>query len=277
MLQLFQLGLLHLQQLHLLSHSPAAMPPVSATTHACLIAMRVPTAGVKSFFFLRRRECLEVKCRSAVIPDGTSGTLDRTGLCLNDKSVKVKIVDTCPCVYPNNAASNARWCCGDFPHLDLSQWALEKVCYPGCSALRILNMLIRSHECECALCSRVVWRLQLPSTYCELLLLRRSLTTPPGGVCSASPTARSTAAWTSALTCASCLFDICCCAVRFPGVPLFIRHSKAHQQCLSYQLHACRLTAPSALSCCDVTDVLLPSDCRPPPRSLMPPPTLMPI
>ena len=36
-------------------------------------------------------------------------------------------VRRCPCVYPNNAASNARWCCGDYPHLDLSQWALEKV------------------------------------------------------------------------------------------------------------------------------------------------------
>ncbi len=72
------------------------------------------------------RECLEVKCRSASIPAGGS-TLDRTGLCLSDKSVKVKIVDTCPCVYPNKAASNKLWCCGDFPHLDLSQWALEKV------------------------------------------------------------------------------------------------------------------------------------------------------
>ena len=33
----------------------------------------------------------------------------------------------CPCKYPNNAASNARWCCGDYPHLDMSQFALEKV------------------------------------------------------------------------------------------------------------------------------------------------------
>jgi len=74
------------------------------------------------------RECLEVKCRSASVPDGGGDTLNRTGLCLNDKSVKVKIVDTCPCNYPANAASNKRWCCGDYPHLDLSQWALEKVC-----------------------------------------------------------------------------------------------------------------------------------------------------
>ena len=42
------------------------------------------------------RECLEVKCRSASIPvDGEWDKLDRTGLCLNDKIVKVKITDTC--------------------------------------------------------------------------------------------------------------------------------------------------------------------------------------
>lgn len=40
---------------------------------------------------------------------------------------QVKITDTCPCNYPGNAASNKRWCCGDFPHLDLSQWALDKI------------------------------------------------------------------------------------------------------------------------------------------------------
>jgi hypothetical protein len=34
---------------------------------------------------------------------------------------------SCPCNYPNNAASNARWCCGDMPHLDMSEWALEKL------------------------------------------------------------------------------------------------------------------------------------------------------
>ena len=33
----------------------------------------------------------------------------------------------CPCVYPSNAASNARWCCNDMPHLDLSEWVLEKL------------------------------------------------------------------------------------------------------------------------------------------------------
>lgn len=37
------------------------------------------------------------------------------------------ITDTCPCVYPDNYASNKRWCCGDMYHLDLSVWAYEKV------------------------------------------------------------------------------------------------------------------------------------------------------
>ena len=33
----------------------------------------------------------------------------------------------CPCVYAANADSNKRWCCGDMPHLDVSQWALRKI------------------------------------------------------------------------------------------------------------------------------------------------------
>jgi hypothetical protein len=37
-----------------------------------------------------------VRCRSAGIPvDGQWDKLDRRGLCLNDKIVKVKITDTC--------------------------------------------------------------------------------------------------------------------------------------------------------------------------------------
>jgi hypothetical protein len=87
----------------------------------------VTAVSDKSDLYGHCGECLEVKCRSASIPDGSGGTLDRKGLCLNNKSVKVKIVDTCPCNYPANAESNKRWCCGDFPHLDLSQWALEKI------------------------------------------------------------------------------------------------------------------------------------------------------
>jgi hypothetical protein len=33
----------------------------------------------------------------------------------------------CPCNYAGNAESNKRWCCGDFPHLDMSEWALSKI------------------------------------------------------------------------------------------------------------------------------------------------------
>lgn len=40
---------------------------------------------------------------------------------------QVKIVDECPCYKPDNQRSNAEWCCGDMPHLDMSEWALEKV------------------------------------------------------------------------------------------------------------------------------------------------------
>ena len=39
----------------------------------------------------------------------------------------MKVVDTCACDYAPNAQSNKRWCCGDYPHLDTSQWALEKI------------------------------------------------------------------------------------------------------------------------------------------------------
>lgn len=87
----------------------------------------VTAVSDKSDLYGHCGECLEVKCRSASFTDGFGEKLDRSGVCLNDKSVKVKIVDTCPCNYPDNAESNARWCCGDMPHLDLSQWALEKI------------------------------------------------------------------------------------------------------------------------------------------------------
>lgn len=70
--------------------------------------------------------CLEIKCRSAEVNDRYGARFDRRGLCKSG-SVKVKVTDTCDCVYPSNAASNSRWCCGDEPHLDVSQWALDKL------------------------------------------------------------------------------------------------------------------------------------------------------
>lgn len=72
-------------------------------------------------------QCLEVKCRDATVKDGFGESFDRNGMCLNSKSVKVKVADTCQCEYAPNAQSNKRWCCGDYPHLDMSQWALEKI------------------------------------------------------------------------------------------------------------------------------------------------------
>jgi len=72
--------------------------------------------------------CLEVKCREASVTDSSGDRYERTGLCKSSgSSVKLKITDTCDCNYPKNAASNARWCCGGTPHLDVSQWALEKL------------------------------------------------------------------------------------------------------------------------------------------------------
>lgn len=60
--------------------------------------------------------------------DGYGNSLDRTNVCYDPSaSVVVRVVDTCPCNYPNNFYSNKRWCCGDMDHLDLSIWAFEKV------------------------------------------------------------------------------------------------------------------------------------------------------
>ncbi|GAX84180.1 hypothetical protein CEUSTIGMA_g11603.t1 [Chlamydomonas eustigma] len=57
--------------------------------------------------------------------------LDRQHDCLSQESVVVTITDTCPCVKPNNAYSNKRWCCGDMNHLDLGVWAFKQIADPG--------------------------------------------------------------------------------------------------------------------------------------------------
>eukprot|EP00208_Stichococcus_sp_RCC1054_P003401 CAMPEP_0206142420 /NCGR_PEP_ID=MMETSP1473-20131121/16788_1 /ASSEMBLY_ACC=CAM_ASM_001109 /TAXON_ID=1461547 /ORGANISM="Stichococcus sp, Strain RCC1054" /LENGTH=297 /DNA_ID=CAMNT_0053537415 /DNA_START=113 /DNA_END=1006 /DNA_ORIENTATION=- len=73
-------------------------------------------------------QCLEVSCRNAVVTDRYGERMDRTGTCKSEStSVKVKITDTCDCSYGPNSQSNSRWCCGDQPHLDMSQWALDKL------------------------------------------------------------------------------------------------------------------------------------------------------
>ena len=49
-----------------------------------------------------------MKCRSASIPvDGEWDKLDRKGVCLNDKIVKVKITDTCAFPLQNPATPQA--------------------------------------------------------------------------------------------------------------------------------------------------------------------------
>ena len=69
-----------------------------------------------------------MRCRQANFADGYGQWLERTNVCFNDyASVVVMVTDTCPCNYPNNAYSNRRWCCGDMYHLDMSQWAFEKL------------------------------------------------------------------------------------------------------------------------------------------------------
>eukprot|EP00879_Flechtneria_rotunda_P015993 GHRR01016726.1.p1 GENE.GHRR01016726.1~~GHRR01016726.1.p1 ORF type:complete len:373 (+),score=77.90 GHRR01016726.1:674-1792(+) len=81
--------------------------------------------------------CYEVACRPSTITDGYGNSLDRTGTCTGEKSVIVMVTDTCPCYYPGNAASNTRWCCGDNYHMDLSQWAFEKLGTTGAGVMGI--------------------------------------------------------------------------------------------------------------------------------------------
>lgn len=72
--------------------------------------------------------CYEVACRRAQIEDGYGEKLDRSSTCHDEsRRVVVRVTDTCPCVYPANAFSNKRWCCGDRPHIDLSTQAFRKL------------------------------------------------------------------------------------------------------------------------------------------------------
>lgn len=74
--------------------------------------------------------CVEVQCQLATITDGYGKEIDRTSpeTCRNlNSTVVVRITDTCPCQYSENAYSNKRWCCNDLAHLDLSIWAFEKL------------------------------------------------------------------------------------------------------------------------------------------------------
>jgi len=72
--------------------------------------------------------CYAVSCRRAAVVDGFGESLDRTSTCHDEsRQVVVMVTDTCPCVYPANAMSNKRWCCGDQNHMDLSTSAFRKL------------------------------------------------------------------------------------------------------------------------------------------------------
>ncbi|KAG1667547.1 hypothetical protein FOA52_014627 [Chlamydomonas sp. UWO 241] len=73
-------------------------------------------------------KCFEVQCEATTTSDGYGESMDRREACRDTSaSVIVRVVDTCPCVYPPNAWSNRRWCCGERDHMDLSVWAFEKL------------------------------------------------------------------------------------------------------------------------------------------------------
>lgn len=55
----------------------------------------------------------------------------------------------CPCNYPDNYASNKRWCCGDTYHLDMSVWAYEKVragLATGCGLITLLLCCVQQQS-----------------------------------------------------------------------------------------------------------------------------------
>lgn len=64
--------------------------------------------------------CYEVKCHPMDMYDRYGGELKRSmhNVCKDpNRSVVVKIIDTCPCDH------NHKWCCGDMDHFDLSKHA----------------------------------------------------------------------------------------------------------------------------------------------------------
>ena len=68
--------------------------------------------------------CFEIKCRNAQVTDSAGVSLDRSTACIDEnKSIIIKIVDTCP------RNGNERWCSGDQSHFDLGKKAFDRV---GC-------------------------------------------------------------------------------------------------------------------------------------------------
>ena len=60
--------------------------------------------------------CPQVQCRDSLVKDShaSDGELNRASACHDSdkKSVIVRVVDRCNCVYPSNKESNKRWCGG---------------------------------------------------------------------------------------------------------------------------------------------------------------------
>jgi hypothetical protein len=95
-------------------------------------------------------KCFEVKCRNADFTDGYGSSISRSSACFDSsKSLVVRTVDACPCVYPGNQYSNKRWCCGDqgsgSAHMDLSIWAFEKL---ADKSLGVVGISYRQVPCD---------------------------------------------------------------------------------------------------------------------------------
>lgn len=72
--------------------------------------------------------CFAVRCHPYIFTDGHGARVNRLHACSKGiATVVVRVTDVCPCHYATNTVSNKRWCCGDMPHIDLSQWAFGKI------------------------------------------------------------------------------------------------------------------------------------------------------
>lgn len=91
-------------------------------------------------------KCYELRCANMVFSDNYNETIDRSNVCYDTTgSLVLKIVDSCPCNYPDNAQSNKRWCCGDMTHFDASYWAMLKFANPSNG---VIGINYRSVPCD---------------------------------------------------------------------------------------------------------------------------------
>ncbi|CAG9467265.1 unnamed protein product [Pedinophyceae sp. YPF-701] len=89
--------------------------------------------------------CYEVRCKPASFSDGYGNQLGRDHVCSDEsQSIVITITDQCPCEHAN-AYSNRRWCCGDMPHIDLSEYAFEKL---AGKEWGVMGILFREVPCD---------------------------------------------------------------------------------------------------------------------------------